>query len=99
MSQAEGYAAKIISEAEALIGKVQGDLDRAAEFYQSNGIDPEKVAPAMEQFMGAKERAELEQLAKADREAIDQEVAEGAARANFADASSGGGVKRPRNLV
>jgi hypothetical protein len=99
MSQAEGYAAKILSEAEALLGKVQGDLDRAAEFYRSNGIDPDKVAPALAQFIGPKEQAEVERLVQADRDAIDPEVGEAAARANFANVPAGSSIPRPRNLV
>lgn len=98
MSQAEGYAAKIIADAEALLGKIQGDLERSADFYRQNGINPDKVAPALEQFLGPKEREELERLIRADQEDIQREVDEAAARHSFANAPSGG-VKRPRSMV
>lgn len=99
MAQAEGYAAQIIADAEALLGKVQQDLDRAADFYRENGIDPAKVVPALEPYMGLKEVEELNRIMKEDQEAIQREVDEAAARLRFANAPTGGAAKRPRNMV
>lgn len=99
MSQTEeSYAAQILADAQNLIAKVQGDLDAAAEFYRSNDIDPAKVAPALEQFMGLKQQEELAAINRADQEAIETEVAEAAARASFA-AAPAGGARKPRPMV
>lgn len=101
MSQPEGYAAKIISEAQALIGKVQADLDKAADFYREAGINPDKVAPALEQFMGAKEKDEVARLVQADQEAVQREVDEGMAHLRFNTPASNGtsGARKPRPMV
>ena len=99
MAQADGYAAKIISETEALLAKVQGDLQRSAEFYRANGIDPAKATTVLEKYMGPKEKEELAQLLRADQEAVQREVDEGAARARFAAAPASGGARKPRPMV
>jgi hypothetical protein len=100
MSQAEGYAAKIIQEAEALIGKVQKDLDGAGDFYREMGINPDKVAPALEQFMGPKQKEELAAILRADDEVVQREVDEAAARASFGSAPAGSSAaKKPRNMI
>ena len=83
MTQAEGYAADLINQANSLISKVQGDLSAAATFYKSINVDPAKIAGALAPLMGEKQQDELAQLVAADRAAIDQEVAEEAARLRF----------------
>ncbi|HZY20503.1 MAG TPA: hypothetical protein VFE82_18685 [Ramlibacter sp.] len=99
MAQAEGYAAKIISETEALLAKVQGDLQQRSQFFRDAGIDPAKIAPALEQYMGPKEKEELARLLRADQEAIQREVDEAAARARFAAPPATGGARKPRSMV
>jgi|EndMetStandDraft_7_1072992.scaffolds.fasta_scaffold106475_2 hypothetical protein len=98
MSQPEGYAAKIIADAESLLAKVQSDLDESAEFYRSTGIKPEKVLSACEPYLGPKEKEELNRIVKADQEAIQREVDEAAARASFS-APATGGARKPRSMV
>lgn len=98
MSQPEGYAAKIIADAESLLAKVQSDLDASAEFYRSTGIKPEKVLTACEPYLGPKEKEELARVVKADQEAIQREVDEGMARASF-NAPSSGAPRKPRSMV
>ena len=83
MTQAEGYAATLINQANSLITKVQGDLSAAAAFYKSIDVDPAKIAGALAPLMGQKQQDELAQIIAADRAAIDQEVAEEAARLRF----------------
>ena len=95
------YANKTVQDAQALIDKVQSDLDEAASFYRANNINPDKVLSACEPFIGMKEKAEIEQLAKADQEAIEQEVQEGMARMNFTSgaASSTAGARKTRAMI
>ena len=94
-------ASQTFRDAEALIAKVQGDLDEAANFYRENNINPDKVLSACEPFVGAKEKAEIERIAKADAEAIEQEVREGMARINFAAgaSTSTGGMRKSRAMI
>lgn len=92
-----------IRDAETLIAKVQADLDAAAVFYRDNNIDPDKIASACAPFVGAKEKADIEKQAKADEEAIEQEVREGMARMNFsgnlANGSGASAVRKPRTMI
>jgi hypothetical protein len=95
----DSYAAKIIADAEALLGKVQRDLDDAAEFYRTSNIDPAKVLPALEPHMTANEKLALKRALDEDEAAIQREVDEGMARLNFATPSSGSAPKKPRSMV
>ena len=98
MSQ-DTNAAKIVAEAEALLKKVNGDLQQASEFYRAQGIDPAKVLPACEQHMGAREKEELARLLRADEEAVQREVDEGMARLRFSTPPASGGARKPRPMV
>ena len=101
MQDNTSQASQIIHDADALIAKVQGDLDTAANFYRDNNIDPDKILSACEPYVGLKEVAEIERLAIADKEAIEKEVQEGMARLNFAASaqSSAAGVRKSRNMI
>lgn len=99
MTKHEGYAAKILNDADALLSKVQGDLDAAADFYRSNEINPDKVLSAVAPHLGAQEKQQLEKLMAEDQEAIQREVDEGRARLSFSSAPAAGGTKKPRSLV
>ena len=98
MSQ-ESYAAKIISDAEALLAKVNGELKETDEFYRSMGIDPAKVLPACEPAMGPKERQELAKMMEEDQAAVQREVDEGAARARFSTPSAPTAARKPRPMI
>jgi hypothetical protein len=98
MSQ-PGYADKIIGEATALLSKVQGDLDQAADYYRTQGIDPIKVLPAIQPHMGDAQREELQKLLAADQDAIQREVDEGMARIKFSSPAQSGGARKPRPMV
>lgn len=97
----DSNADQIIADAEALLAKVQRDLDEGAEFFRDNHIDPAKVLPALEGHMGAREKQQLQQALEADQAAIQREVDEGLARQRFAAPASatGGAPKRPRTMV
>lgn len=100
MKQHTGYSANILNQAEALMAKVQADLAAAGEFYQSIGVNPDKIASVVEPLMGPKQRDELAALVAADEAAIDQEVAEELAR--FRSTSQGTQAvvaKKPRLMI
>ena len=99
MEQHQGYAADILNEAERLIAKVQGDLDDADTFYKSIGVNAAKVAGVLEPLMGLKQFQEVERLVAADHAAIDQEVAEEAARLNAGTSYSGSVRKKSRAMI
>lgn len=99
MEHHQGYAANILNQTESLIAKIQGDLDAADAFYKSIDVDPAKVAGVLEPLMGLKQFQELEQLVAADRAAIDQEVAEEAARLKAGAPSSVVVRKKPRAMI
>ena len=62
MTQHTGHAADRLNQAQALMGKVQSDLDAAGDFYRSIGVNPDKIAAAIEPLVGAKQREELTAL-------------------------------------
>lgn len=101
MQDNTSQASQTIRDAEALIAKVQADLDEAANFYRDNNINPDKILSACEPFVGLKEKAEIERLARADQDAIEQEVHEGMARLSFGTGtqSSPAGVRKARNMI
>ena len=99
MPKAEGYAAKLISDANDLISKIQGDLDDAQDFYESIDVNPDKVPGVLQSMLGPKESAELAQLVADDQQAIAQEVAEEAARLSFAAAPVATVRKKPRFMI
>lgn len=95
----DSYAAKIIADAEALLGKVQRDLEEGAEFYRANNINPDKVLPALEGYLDGKTRQDLQAAIQEDQAAIQREVDEGMARLNFAAPSGANAPKKPRTMV
>lgn len=93
-------ANQTIQEADALIAKVQRDLDEGAEFFRANNINRDKVMDACAPFISAKDKAEMERAAKEDFEAIEQEVREGMARISFAaGAGNAAGVRKTRAMI
>lgn len=95
----DSNADQIIADAEALLAKVQRDLDEGAEFFRAHQIDPAKVLPALDVHMGAKEKQDLQKAIDADQADIQREVDEGLARLRFAAPATGGAPKRPRTMV
>jgi len=99
MPTTDNYAAKIIADAQALLDKVQRDLSESAEFYRANDIDPDKVLPAVEGYMGAQQKQQLQQMLQEDQAAIQREVDEGMARLSFSAAATGSAPKKPRSMI
>jgi hypothetical protein len=99
MPQAEGYAADIINKTETLLAKIEADFAATAAFYKAIGVDPANIDGAFGPKLGAREREEMAALMAADQAAIDQEVAEEAARLRMSSDSAAATPKRPRNLI
>lgn len=99
MSTTEHRADQTIAQAQALLEKIQADFAQSAEFFRSQGLDPEKVRQVGAAALGQREQEEVDRLLREDREAIDREVDEAAARARFESAPVGGSPRKPRNLV
>ncbi len=99
MSQAQGYAADIINKTESLLAKIEADFAATAAFYESIGVDPANIDGAFGPPLGARQREEMAAVLAADQAAIDQEVAEEAARLRMNSPASTTTPKRPRNLI
>ncbi len=99
MTQAQGYAADIINQAESLLAKIEADFAATAAFYESIGVDPANIDGAFGPPMGAKQREEMAAVLAADQAAIEQEVAEGVARLRMNSPNTTNTPKRPRNLI
>lgn len=90
----------LMAKAQALIDKVQRDLDSGEEQMRSQGLDPQKVRSTLQEQMTAQTSAEAREAFEADMAAVDQEVGEERARASFAaPAKPSGGVRRPRSMI
>ena len=99
MSQAEGYAATIINQTESLLAKIEADVATGKAFYESIGVEPANIDGAFGPPLNARQREDMAALAAADQEAIDQEVAEDAARLRMSTPGSTTVPKRPRSMI
>lgn len=99
MSNSESYAGKIIADADALLAKVQRDLEDGAEFFRTNNINPDKLIPALDGYLCDHDKQALQKALQSDEADIQREVDEGLARLRFAAPPSAGSPKRPRTLV
>lgn len=95
----DSKTAELIKKAEALISNAQRLLEAGDDFFRQQGLDPQKVRSVLDAQMGPKERAEAEELARADLAAVEQEVAEEKARHSFSQGGASSSVKRPRAIV
>lgn len=95
----ETDAQRLVKSAQALIDQVQGQLAAGEATIRELGLDPAKVTSVMEGHMGAKEWEEAKRLLDADMAAVEQEVQEGKARAEFSKAAPGTPARRPRPMV
>ncbi|MCF8161252.1 MAG: hypothetical protein K9J76_11145 [Polaromonas sp.] len=99
MSQAQGYAADIINQAESLLAKIEADFAATAAFYESIGVEPANIDGAFGPKLDARQREEMAAVLAADQAAIDQEVAEEAARLRMSSPGAASVPKRRRNLI
>jgi len=87
---------EIMREAEALIQQTLNSLSGTDNVYRDNGLDRQKLSADMD----AKQQAEAQALFRKDMEDIEREVAEEAARLNFANAAPRtGGARKMRNMI
>lgn len=97
MSMSDPKATQIVADAEALIQKVQADLAQSDSVFTNAGLNPEKAKAVLSGLTTPKQFAEADAAVKADLAAIEQEVAEEAARRNQGGTS--GGAKKPRMMI
>ncbi len=95
MSQENERAERIMAESEALIAKVQRELDEAEAFYREQGIDLE----ALERSLGPKEKEEVARLLAEDKAAIERAVDEEKARLSFNSPSQASRPGKFRSMI
>ncbi|WP_175505179.1 hypothetical protein [Comamonas antarctica] len=89
-----------MAKAQALIEKVQRDLESGDQQIRNQGLDPQKVRTTLQDQLTPQASAEARAAFEADMAAVDQEVGEERARASFATpARSSGGPRRPRSMI
>lgn len=90
----------LMAQAQALIDRVERDIESTAEFYRREGLDPDKVRKTLEDTLTAEQRQQAQQAFQADMEAVEQEVQEEAARRSFGKpAPATGAVRRRRQMI
>lgn len=98
MTSTHQRAEQVLSEAQAVLSQVKHDLERSADFLRHNGIDPDKVLPALRPFMGPQQQQALQEQMREDQAAIDREVEEGMSHLRFTTPAPRVG-KSPRRMV
>ena len=84
---------EIMREAEALIQQTQQSLSSTGEALRAGGVN-------LQQPLDVQQKAESEALFRKDMEDVEREVAEEAARLNFANAApKSGGSRKMRNMI
>lgn len=90
----------LIAEAQALIDRVQRDLESGEDFLRSQGLDPEELRKSMESQLSPQQRQEAQQAFQADLDAAEQEVQQAALHRAFATpAASNRRVRRPHPMI
>ncbi|MEG1767085.1 MAG: hypothetical protein RR311_01355 [Comamonas sp.] len=90
----------LMAQAQALIDRVERDMEATAEFYRRAGLDADKVRQALENSLTVAQRQQAQQAFQADMEAVEQEVQEEAARRSFGQpAPATGAVRRRRQMI
>ncbi len=74
----------LMDQAQALIDRVQSELESSEDFYRSQGLAPEKVRAVLQGELTPQGRQEAEQAFASDMDAVEQEVREELARTSFA---------------
>ena len=93
MSSHNQTGSQTVAEAKRLVAQVEAELAAGAALLASASLDPAKmVLPPAQQ-------KELDRLAAADQAAIEQEVAEGAARLSAAAPAGSSAPRRAHNMI
>src|SRR5690606_447398 len=93
MSQPDPRTNEIVAKAQALLSKVQADLQASMDFYRDNDIDPRKLTSACEPHLGPAQKKTLADMLQEDADAIQREVDEASVPVREA---SGGPASRIR---
>lgn len=99
MATSENTPEIIMAQAQALIDKVQSDLEAGADFYRNQGLNPEKVHAVLQQELTPQGEQEVRQAFASDMEEIEQEVREELARSAFAAPPPSTKASRPRRSM
>ncbi|MEG0224171.1 MAG: hypothetical protein RR720_10295 [Comamonas sp.] len=90
----------IMAQAEALIAKVQADLDAGEAIYRNLGLDPETARTALQQRLTPELHAQARRAFEKDQQDIEQHFHEELARAGLtAPIKSPKPTRRPRFMV
>lgn len=92
MSSNHQSGSQTLTEAQRLIAQIEADIAAGAAVISSANLDPAKMLPPAQQ-------QELERLIAADQAAIEQEVAEGAARLRAAAPAGSSAPRRAHKLI
>lgn len=98
MPQPDGQVAQIIAQADALLKKVQADLDASLDFFRESGIDYQRLSEQVAPYYGPEQQAEVARLVQADLQAARSEGRDAATRAGVSVTGTRP-PKRPRNMV
>lgn len=80
---------KLIQSANDLVARIQADHESTESFYRAENLDPDKVRDVLDAALNDETRARAQAEFQADLDAIEQEVAEEAARLSFAARDTG----------
>lgn len=98
MPQADGQIAQIIEQADALLKKVQADLDASLDFFRESGIDYQRLSEHVAPHFGPQQQAEVNRLVQSDLQVARKEAQDAAMRAGVG-VNGTRPPKRPRNMV
>ncbi len=98
MPQADGQIAQIIAQADALLKKVQADLDASLDFFRESGIDYQRLSEHVAPHFGPEQRAQVNHLVQADIQEARKEARDAATRAGVG-VNGTRPPKRPRHMV
>lgn len=98
MTQADGQVAQIIAQADALLKKVQADLDASLDFFKESGIDYQRLSEYVAPHYGPEQQAQVARLVQSDLQAARKEARDAATRAGIGQSATRP-PKRPRNMV
>jgi len=98
MPQADGQIAQIIAQADALLKKVQADLDASLDFFREAGIDYHRLSDHVASHYGAEQQAQVARLVEADVQTARREAQDAATRTGIGQSGTRP-PKRRRNMV
>lgn len=89
----------LMAQAQALIDRVERDMEATAQFYRQEGLDADKVRETLEDFLTVQNRLQAQHAFQTDMEAVEQEVREEAARRSILQPTPASAVVRRRRQM